>query len=123
MPRGVNAWGRACLGVCAWLGGVHGQGDACGGVCGRGGMRATHAPPARYHEIRSVNERAVRILLDAFLLIIIAGGVNYPLIVYVFIAGGGARPLDPTPHQQTSVPTVHTSEGTRRQRVRIFKLS
>ena len=66
--------GRAWQGGCMWWGGMHGR----GGVCGRGcacwgrGMRATHArypPPPRHYEIRSVNGRAVRIILECILVV------------------------------------------------------
>ena len=46
-----------------WQGGVHGRGAWAGGVCDRGGMHAPH------HQILrdTVNERAVRILLECIL--------------------------------------------------------
>ena len=52
--------GGACMaGGHAWQGGMRGW-----GVC----MPCT-LPPARYYEIRSVNERAVRILLECILVV------------------------------------------------------
>ena len=45
----------------AWAGGVHG-----GGMCGRGACVGVSVPP-RHHEIRLVNARAVRILLECIL--------------------------------------------------------
>ena len=91
---GGHAWqgcmcgrGHAWQGVCMAGGGVHGRGvggmrgrGVCmvGGMCGggcvwqgacmAGGMHATHAPPQHY-EIRSVNARAVRILLECILVL------------------------------------------------------
>ena len=56
-------WGWGML-----VGGVHGRG-AClagGGHAWRGGMHAMHSPP-RHYEIRSVNARVVRILLECIL--------------------------------------------------------
>ena len=44
--------------------GVHGRGHVWQGVCMAWGVHTMH-PPGNY-EIRSVNARAVRILLDAF---------------------------------------------------------
>ena len=67
---GGRAWQGACvLGACMAGGGMHDR-----GVCMAGGMRGVghvyHArPPARYYEIRSVNERAVRILLECILVL------------------------------------------------------
>ena len=87
---GVRAWGGACIpkGMCVWRG-LHGceghawqqaclGGHACPGVhvwgaCMAGGcvwpgsVHAMHDPPVWYYEIRSVNERAVRILLECIL--------------------------------------------------------
>ena len=83
MAGGGHAWqGGACMaegnvhgrGACAagghaWQGGIHG-----GGVHGRGcawqeGMygRGCACPPPGHYEIRSVNARAVRILLECIL--------------------------------------------------------
>ena len=48
---------------CVWQGGMHGKGAAW-----QGGMHGMHAPPAdttRYGD--TVNERAVRILLECIL--------------------------------------------------------
>ena len=80
--RGVRVWGGACMAG----EGVHGRGYVCLGacmaggsmhdreVCMAGGMRGgghvyDARPPARYYEIRSVNERAVRILLECILVL------------------------------------------------------
>ena len=51
---GCMAGGHAWAGGHVWTGGMHGRGHAC------------HAPPQHY-EIRSVNARAVRILLECIL--------------------------------------------------------
>ena len=63
---GVCMAGGACMvgGVRGrghvWQGGMHGGGHAWQGVC------MPHMPP-RHYEIRSVNERVVRILLESIL--------------------------------------------------------
>ena len=61
MPRG-RAWLGACVagGRCAWQ----------GGVCGM------HAPPP-HHEIRLVNARTVRILLECILVLMVDLGYIY----------------------------------------------
>ena len=65
-------------GACVGRGGMHGWGGVCmaGGMCGRGrgrawqgGVHATHAPSPGHCEIRSVNARAVRILLECILVL------------------------------------------------------
>ena len=85
MHGGGHAWqggmhGRDMHGGgCAWQGGVHGRG-ACmarghvwqGGVHGGGGhawqgVHATHVPPQILRLRHTVNERAVRILLECIL--------------------------------------------------------
>ena len=72
--------GPCVAGECVWPWGMHGRG-ACmaGGVCPGGVHGGGHAwwragghayyatPPDWYYEIRSVNERAVRILLECIL--------------------------------------------------------
>ena len=62
MRGGGHAW-QVCIhgmvGVCM-AGGVHGGGHAWWGAC------MPHTPPGHY-EIRSVNARAVRILLECIL--------------------------------------------------------
>ena len=78
------AGGWACVaGGCAWQGGMCGRG-ACmaGGVHGRGvcawqgGVHATHAPPVDTQQ-DTVNERAVRILLECILVLFL-----YSLLTY-----------------------------------------
>ena len=58
---GMHGW---VGGVCAWQGACVAGG---GGVRGRGGVHATHAPSPGHCEMRSVNARAVRILLECIL--------------------------------------------------------
>ena len=55
-------------GMHGW-GGVHGRGHVWQGegACMVGGVHATHAPSPGHCEIRSVNARAVRILLECIL--------------------------------------------------------
>ena len=81
--RGRAWWGGMCGRWCAWQGGMCGRGHAWqGGMCGRGcvwqgegcmaggawqGACMPHMPPPRHYEIRSVNVRAVRILLECIL--------------------------------------------------------
>ena len=65
-PHWGGGGGVCGRGVCM-AGGHVWQGGVCGGGCAwQGGMHATHAAP-RHHEIRSVNTRAVRILLECIL--------------------------------------------------------
>ena len=55
--------GRGCVtGGCAWQVGMRG-----GRLCVARGACMSRTPPPRYYEIRSVNERAVRILLECIL--------------------------------------------------------
>ena len=75
---GGHVWQGACMarrcasqGACvagdvhgrghAWQGGMHGRGCAWQGAC------ACHTPPPRHYDIRSVNARAARILLECIL--------------------------------------------------------
>ena len=63
--RGHAWWGRAWQGACI-AGGMHGRGGAWqGGIHGRGGVHAKHAPQQILRD--TVNERAVRILLECIL--------------------------------------------------------
>ena len=71
--EGGHAWQRgACMarGACVAKGGMHGKRGVCmaiGGMCGkRGGMCGMHAP-LPFYEIRLVNARVVRILLECIL--------------------------------------------------------
>ena len=70
---GGHAWGDMRGGGMhggrrTWWGVVHGGGmrGRGGGMCG-GGMHGMHAPPPTPDTMRSVNERAVRILLECIL--------------------------------------------------------
>ena len=67
-------------GECAWQSGMYGRGHAwqgecmaggaCvakGGMCGGGGGVCMPCMPPRHYKIRSVNARAVRILLECIL--------------------------------------------------------
>ena len=56
--------GRGHGGGCAWQGGMCGR-----GACMSGGVHAMHTPPPRHYKIRSVNARAVRILLECILVL------------------------------------------------------
>ena len=61
---GGHAWqGGVCGRSCAWQGIMHG-----GGMCG-GGHACHTCPPPTHYEIRSVNARAVRILLECILVV------------------------------------------------------
>ena len=78
--RGIHGQGGMCGkgGVCMVKGGMCGEGGVCvakgervwqrGGMCGKGGP-AWRATP---HEIQPVNARAVRILLECILVLIMA---------------------------------------------------
>ena len=78
-PGGMCGGGHACLGVCipggmcAWWGVCMPRVCVCWGMCAwgacmpRGGMHAMHAP--QHHEIRLVNARPVRILLECILVL------------------------------------------------------
>ena len=61
MAGGVHGGGPCMAGGCSW------QGCMRGTACMAGGMHATHASPPGHYEIRSVNARAVRILLECIL--------------------------------------------------------
>ena len=74
MRGGERVWQGGMQEGHVWQGGMHGEGMCSGGACMAGGMRmrghACHAwPPPGHYEIRSVNERAVRILLGYILVI------------------------------------------------------
>ena len=82
LAGGVCDGGHAWQGRHAWQGGMHGRGRAWQGACmagghawqggmhGRGGMHGGGpCMPPRHHEIRSVDARAVRILLECILVL------------------------------------------------------
>ena len=64
-----------CVGVCMARGCVWQGACMVGGACMAGGVHAMHAPP-RHYETRSVNARAVRILLECILVL----RVRFPIL-------------------------------------------
>ena len=76
LAGGVCGGGHAWQGRHAWQGACMAEGHAWQGACMAGGMHGRgacmvggHACPPRHHEIRSVNARVVRILLECILVL------------------------------------------------------
>ena len=68
--RGVGGVGECVAGGHARWGACMAGGYACRGHAWQGGACMVHMPPARYYEMRSVNVRAVRILLECILVVL-----------------------------------------------------
>ena len=99
IPADMCGQGGLCgrrRGMCwlgTYVGGVHGRGCVWStGMCMPRGCVCLggHAPPARYHDIWSVNERAVRILLECIL-----------VLQLIFTGPGGMAPYPP-PHRSAT---------------------
>ena len=79
---GGHVWREACMaGGCVWLGGVWQGGAWQGGACMAGGMHDTHIPhthpPGQVIRLwHTVNERAVRILLECILVFFCAWSLS-----------------------------------------------